>query len=91
MIRNLGQVTWKVMQVLKGKRHEMERMHEDLQMFGAPSECYELAFNGWDDTVNEAIQEVLDKYSVDSVVFCTELQDRCDGYWLHKTGLDQIL
>lgn len=86
-IKNLGEITGAVLRVVDIRLNDAEYIQDDLKAFGAPSECYPLAFDGFRMKTSRKIRETVEKYGVTFFQFKNELEERCDQYWLDKIGI----
>ena len=90
MITNLGNITWHVREIIIDRDNDAVSINDDLRAFGAPSECWGLAFDGFEGETIRQVIECVHSYGVSYNVFKEELKQRCDGKWLHVNGLDMV-
>ena len=89
-IRNLGQITSAVNNILADRRKEEIAIYTDLQQCGAPSECAGLAFEGFDEETNNQLVSCISKFGYSIKTYRKELTNRCCGRWLHFHGFDEL-
>lgn len=89
-ITNLGEIAGAVLKIIDKHHKEDGEMNDDLHAFGAPSECWDLAFSGRDSEKLQEIVACVHSYKVSFNIFKDELRERCDGRWMHVTGLDEV-
>lgn len=81
-IKNLGQIAASVKAVIHKFDIECAETHSDLRAFGAPSECWGLAFHGFDERRASEIVAAVHKYKVSYNIFKEELRERVNTKWL---------
>ena len=90
MLNNLGQITAAVGKMINDRLNEEYGYREDMAAFGAPSECADFVFDEWDAETSKRIVTCVHSFKVPFNQFKKELEQRCDGRWLHVNGYDEI-
>lgn len=87
-IKNLGEITGCVLKIMNKYNSEWYAIDEDLRAFSAPSECWGLAFEGFDKKFAEEVISAVSAFGIDYLLFKSELEERVDGKWLYMNLVD---
>ena len=84
---HLGEIATKIRNVALRYDEMYSNISDEIDAFGAPSECYSLATKGMDDEMEMEYKEIFETYHTNAFDFDREMKKRVSGKWLYDNRL----